>query len=243
MRYNVKGIRRIPADPAERGQKSQIMQSILITSYNANTREDYALRICSDLHIDPFDITMLEPKETKAKIGIEDVRILQKKMFLKPFRSPIKAALIKNAELLTTEAQNSLLKLIEEPPAHTIIILTASNKDALLPTILSRCKIIELKDAAYEISEKEISQNLKTLMSLSSVGTGERLKLAQDLSKNKDEAIIFLEKMILAARKTLIETYSSDYLNLLKSLQRTHTVLKTTNASPRLVLENLFLNL
>ncbi len=232
------------------------MQSILITSYNEKPGEDYALSMCSELKIDPLDITILEPKETKSKIGIEDVRILQKKMFLKPFKSPIKAALIKNAELLTTEAQNSLLKLIEEPPNSTIIILTASNKDALLATILSRCKIIELKDTAHEFSESEISQNLKTLMSLSLAGAGERLKLAQDLSKNKEDAIIFLGKMILTTREALFETYRStklstfnsqlstlNHLNYLTSFQKAHTVLSTTNASPRLTLENLFLNL
>ncbi|MDO8461056.1 MAG: hypothetical protein Q7S38_01295 [bacterium] len=241
------------------------MQSILITSYNEKAKEDYALNVCSDLRIDPFDINILEPKESKDKIGIEDVRILQKKMFLKPFRSPIKAALIKNAESLTPEAQNSLLKLIEEPPPNTIIILTASSKDSLLPTILSRCKIIELKDTAHEFSESEISQNLKILMSLSSAGIGEKLKLAQDLAKNlpagrqgKEEAIVFLEKMILVSRQQMLTNIISlpdtqdepakslradQYLDILKSLQQTHTVLKTTNASPRLTLENLFLNL
>lgn len=228
------------------------MQSIIITSYNAKAKEDYALNMCFDLHIDPFDITILEPKETQSKIGIEDVRILQKKMFLKPFKSPIKAALIKNAESLTPEAQNSLLKLIEEPPLNTIIILIVSSKDILLPTILSRCKIIELKDIAPQISEKEIYQNIKTLMSLSSFGVAERLKLAHDLSKNKEEAIIFLEKMILVVRNELINHFAkekspyfsiSQYLNILVSFQQTHTILKTTNASPRLALENLLLNL
>lgn len=225
------------------------MQSIIITANSAQKREDHALSICSGLKIDPFDITILEPKEDKDKIGIEDVRILQKKMFLKPFKSPVKAALIKNAESLTPEAQNSLLKLIEEPPANTIIILTASSKDMLLSTILSRGKIIELKDESLNLSNREISQYLNILISLCSATIGERLKLAQDLAKNKEEAILWLEKMILIIRQKLISEVNNNngaieqLSNTLTSFQKTHTVFSTTNASPRLALENLFLGL
>jgi replication-associated recombination protein RarA len=80
-------------------------------------------------------------------ISIAAIRDLQKFMQLKtigdqPFR---RAVIIKHAEALTTEAQNAYLKLLEEPPADTLMILTADNPRALLPTIQSRLQTITVR--------------------------------------------------------------------------------------------------
>ncbi len=77
-------------------------------------------------------------------ISIEAVRELQKFLQLKtigtsPYR---RAVLIEQAQALTTEAQNAYLKLLEEPPADTILVMTATSPRALLPTILSRVQTI-----------------------------------------------------------------------------------------------------
>ncbi|MDP3726717.1 MAG: hypothetical protein Q8Q96_00185 [bacterium] len=226
------------------------MQSFIISSKNQSIREEYAKKICGDHHVDRFDIYNVG--QEKGTIGIEEVRNLQKKLFLKPLKSPVKAVVIKNAENLTLEAQNALLKSLEEPPDNTIIILTASNKDLLLPTILSRCKIVELKKEEAQLSKNEISQYLDIFISLRSCGVGERLKLAQEVGKTKEEALVWLEAMIFVIRKELIvqvetenyhELSASQHLNLLTSLQQAYTTLKTTNANPRFALETLFLNL
>lgn len=232
MRYNVK--------------ETKPMQTFLIISRDTLKREKYALKICKDKGIYKFDISVLEQEES---IGIEEVRNLQKKIFLKPLKGDIKATIIKNAQNLTIPAQNALLKILEEPPLDTTIIVTAESKDILLPTILSRCKIIELKESP-KFSEKELTQYAITLTSLITLKVPERLKLAQDTAKNKEEALLWLKKTIFAAREQLIKSVrenqknpASEYLNLLISLNKTHTILSTTNANPRLTLENLFLNL
>lgn len=218
------------------------MQSFVISAKNQSAKEEYVKKICDDHHIDRFDIYALE--QEKGTIGIEEVRNLQKKLFFKPLKSPTKAVVVKNAENLTIIAQNALLKSLEEPPENTIIILTVSNKDLLLPTILSRCKIVELKERDVQLSQNEFSQYLNLLISLRSCEVGERLKLAQDMGKTKEEALSFLETITLAIRKEIIEQPSlPQYLNLLKSFQKTHTILQTTNANPRFTLETLFLNL
>lgn len=82
----------------------------------------------------------------KKTISIEDVRNLQKFMQLKTIgKSRLRrAVIIEQAEHLTTEAQNALLKLLEEPPADTIIVLTAGHIRALLPTIRSRVQLVNL---------------------------------------------------------------------------------------------------
>lgn len=79
-----------------------------------------------------------------ASISIETIRGLQKFLQLKTVgeRPLRRAAIIEYAHMLTTEAQNAFLKLLEEPPADTILVLTASTPRALLPTILSRTQTI-----------------------------------------------------------------------------------------------------
>lgn len=83
----------------------------------------------------------------KDSISIEAVRELQKFLQLKtlgdaPFRRVI---IVEHAEKLTVEAQNAYLKLLEEPPADTLMILTANNPRALLPTIRSRVQSITVQ--------------------------------------------------------------------------------------------------
>jgi DNA polymerase III subunit delta' len=82
--------------------------------------------------------------EPSGSISIEAIRSLQKFLQLKtigdqPFR---RAVLIEHAQGLTTEAQNAYLKLLEEPPADTLLVLTANSPRALLPTIISRAQCI-----------------------------------------------------------------------------------------------------
>lgn len=88
----------------------------------------------------------LQPSDGKA-IGIEAVRDLEHFLSLKipGRRSVARIAIIENAHLLTIEAQNALLKTLEEPPADTVMILTTAQEQSLLPTIRSRLQTIAAK--------------------------------------------------------------------------------------------------
>jgi hypothetical protein len=112
---------------------------------------------------------VIRPEDGKA-IGIETARELDRFLSLKvpSTKSVNRAVVIEDSHLLTTEAQNALLKTLEEPPAGTIIILTASHGQALLPTIHSRVQSITVRrpsqDALSEhftglgFDEKQIGQ-------------------------------------------------------------------------------------
>lgn len=223
------------------------MHSLIIVSKDLQKRQRYLEKLCRENNIDHFDISLLESEKA---IGIESVRNFQEKIFLKPLKSKIKAVILKIDQGITLEAQNALLKILEEPPEDTTIVLSIANEDLLLPTILSRCKTISLDEKQIELSKEEITQYLNILVSLLSSGAGERLKFAQDYGRTKEEALFFLEKMIMAIRKKMIEDQvgkKSDlitqYPNLLISFQPAHKTISTTNVNPRYVLENLFLNL
>jgi DNA polymerase-3 subunit delta' len=223
------------------------MQSILVVCHDKDKRRDYVRSLCEENNIERIDIDWHSFDKT---IGIGDIRSIQKKIILKPIKSKTKAVIIDSRNGFTIEAQNAILKILEEPPSNTAICITSLNKNLMLPTILSRCKIIELKDRGSNLSE-EISQYLDILKSLPQKLVGEKLKLAQDITKDKGDASLWLEKTILAAREILIKhiknendpLFESYYLNILKSFQKAYAIIKTTNANPRLVLENLLLGL
>lgn len=101
-------------------------------------------------------------------IGIEDIRILKKQLSLqanKESNDISRVISIEEADILTSESQNALLKIIEELPERTIICLTTTNKSALLPTITSRCFSISVlpiqKQQALNYSkQKNIDQDI-----------------------------------------------------------------------------------
>ncbi len=86
------------------------------------------------------DLHLLEPLPDKRDIAIEQVRELQQVLSLRPYEASRKACLIYPAERMTVGAANSLLKTLEEPPGHAVIILLAAQTDLLLPTVRSRCQ-------------------------------------------------------------------------------------------------------
>jgi DNA polymerase III delta prime subunit len=229
------------------------MTSFVITAKQKENRISYITEFCSKRNIQKVDITLIE-KDMSAKtatqsIGIDDVKNMQKKIFLKPIKSKEKAVIIEDAQLLTTEAQNALLKVLEEPPANTLLFLGSESKEALLPTILSRCSIVALDQAAYVVTEEEKEKLNAFIKQLPILTTGDKLKIAETQAKNKEEGILWLEKLILTIRDSIISKYTLDTsdtldkLTLLRSFQSLHTLLKTTNVNPRFGWENTLLSL
>lgn len=214
------------------------MNTFIISSKNFEISLEKAGKINEKNKVDKFDIEILEFEKA---LGIEDVRQIQKKIFLKPFKGEKKSTIIVLKNSATVDAQNSMLKLLEEPPVSSLIILITDNYQTLLPTILSRAKIIEIKE--------EITSNSNAINEILNLeGDGDRLFLAAKIYEEKSEAIKFLEEAILGARETMIENVDDkqEALRLRKIIHKielTHYDLKTTNVNTRLALENLFLNL
>ncbi|MCK5429006.1 MAG: AAA family ATPase, partial [Anaerolineales bacterium] len=88
------------------------------------------------------------------EIGIDQVREAQHTASLKAFESKCRVFIIDGADRLSVEASNSLLKILEEPPNDVLLILTAIHKGQIMPTILSRCQIVELHPTAAPVIEK-----------------------------------------------------------------------------------------
>ncbi len=103
------------------------------------------------------DFTVIEPDGNSIKI--EQIRIMQKKIQEKPIISNKKVYIIDNADLMTTDAQNCLLKTLEEPPKFTTIILIGANENSFLVTIKSRCMILHFNRIEDSILKKYIEEN------------------------------------------------------------------------------------
>ena len=107
-----------------------------------------------DSHNNP-DFNIIEPEGKYIKIDI--IRELVKKVYEKPIISTKKVYIINDSGCMTKEAQNSLLKTLEEPPEYVTIILITSNDNMFLPTIKSRCTKIMFN----KLTDKEIKSVLK----------------------------------------------------------------------------------
>ena len=103
------------------------------------------------------DVKILEPKRKARRIPIEDVKALIWFVQLKAYIGKYKIGLIKEADRLTKEAANALLKILEDPPKNTIFILITAHKNILLPTILSRCQEINF----FPVSSNEVSRFIR----------------------------------------------------------------------------------
>lgn len=90
-------------------------------------------------------------------IKVDAVRDIPAFVYQKSYEGGYKAVLIPDAEQMTEQAQNALLKVLEEPPRDTVFVLGARNAKNLLPTILSRCIIVRTR-AAVENAEKQLME-------------------------------------------------------------------------------------
>ena len=98
-------------------------------------------KILSGNHPDIFFV-----EKNKTAVSIDDIRTqIKDNIFVKPYESPYKIYIINEAEKMRSEAQNALLKTLEEPPEYVIMMLLCSSKEMMLPTILSRCVNLELR--------------------------------------------------------------------------------------------------
>ena len=101
-------------------------------------------------------------KEDENSIKIDDIRQMQKKVQELPIVSDRKVYIIDDSELMTTEAQNCLLKTLDEPPNFVTIILIVSNENKILTTIKSRCLKIYFNNLTNEELLKYINDNLNS---------------------------------------------------------------------------------
>ena len=173
------------------------------------------------------DFTLIEPDG--ASIKIDQIRQMQKKIIEAPIISKNKVYIIDDADLMTTEAQNCLLKTLEEPPEFVTIILIGSKESSFLSTIKSRCTIIKFSpieneqiikylNKKYEI--KNISEEMLEIFG-GSIGKAEDLKDKEELfSKIIEivENIKILELPEILKKADIIYKSQEDRIDILEAI-------------------------
>ena len=91
------------------------------------------------------DVVVLERPEGKASIGVDSVRSVLSEVYIKPVQASYKAVVVHEAHLLTTEAQNAMLKIIEEPPDKVVFFLLCDTVAPILQTVISRSVTVNLR--------------------------------------------------------------------------------------------------
>lgn len=225
--------------------------SIVIFDGNKRLRKDKALEFVSkaitkigdwkDLDKNP-DIKVLDIPKDKKSIGIGVVREAIKYLAEKPFAGKNKFLIINDANTLTGEAQNALLKTLEEPPSYVTVILLTKTLNDLLGTVISRCRKIQVVSERIE-SEKD-SVEVNSYHEILNLGLGEKLDWAGEFSKEEREDVLeTLEKWVAEARELMLNSPSVSQLNNVKKIYTAKKTLEETNTNQKLALEALVLNL
>jgi DNA polymerase III gamma/tau subunit len=236
------------------------MQSILATGGTFKKRKEYIYNQLDKLRIWKFNQIHITAQNS---VTIDQVRYLISKLHIKPVadrarharQQSWRAGIILEAEKATIEAQNALLKLLEEPPKTARLFLSAPNPKHLLPTIVSRCKVVRLKTEASGISPhaqefETVVAQLATKSSSSWLAGSKKIiasfQLAEKYGQNRETADEFLKNLLSHTRQRYINRTHhtlpiTHYAQLARKIQLSRRFI-AANVNPRQVLENLLLN-
>lgn len=190
-------------------------------------------------------------------IGVEDIRTqVNNDIGIKPYSSPRKVYIMNEGEKMTVQAQNALLKTLEEPPEYAVILILTSNVDSLLPTILSRCVVLNMKPVPdhkvkkYLMEELEIPDykaNICVAFARGNIGKAKMLASSEEFEKVKEEAVTLVKyindmdisEVVKAIKK--ISEYQfdvTDYLDILSVWYRDALLFKATKDANSLIFKN-----
>lgn len=192
--------------------------------------------------------------EKPNTISVDDIRSqINNDVAIKPYSSPYKIYIVNEAEKMTQQAQNALLKTLEEPPAYAVILLLTANVNALLPTILSRCVVLNMKPVADSQVRAFLMETLQVpdykadvcvAFARGNIGKAKALASSEDFENIKNEALSLLKYIqdmelyeIVAAVKKIGEykIEINDYFDIMAIWYRDVLLFKATRDANHLV--------
>ncbi|MCR4651681.1 MAG: DNA polymerase III subunit delta [Lachnospiraceae bacterium] len=192
-------------------------------------------------------------------IKVEDIREqVNKTVIIKPYESKRKIYIISEAEKMNEQAQNALLKTLEEPPEYITIILLTDNINSLLTTIQSRCVVLQMKPVRDSLVKKFLMDEIKipdyraeicAAFARGNIGKAKILATSEEFDKIKEDAINLLkhlDEMELNEITGTIKDISvykveiNDFLDILAIWYRDALLFKATNDANHLVFRDEF---
>lgn len=204
-------------------------------------------------HPDIIRVTHEKPNT----ISVDDIREqVNNTIDIKPYQGPYKIYIIDQADLMTVQAQNAILKTIEEPPAYAIIMLLTENADTLLPTITSRCVMLKLRNIKDQLIKKYLMEKLEvpdykadmcTAFAQGNLGRAIMLANSEHFNEIRDEAVQLLkyihemdvsEIVKAVTRITAYKLEITDYLDIIMIWYRDVLLYKATKEVDKVVFKD-----
>jgi DNA polymerase-3 subunit delta' len=151
------------ASIAQKVENNQLPHALLFEGGNTLDRKAAAMEVAHALHCGAADLLLIEGGTAANSLHIEEIRALRDSLSLLPNAGDVRIGILLNTQSMTVQAQNALLKVLEEPPNYAYLIMTAPSKSALLDTILSRVSCYSLGVAVEEEADQARQAMLLTL--------------------------------------------------------------------------------
>ena len=185
--------------------------------------------------------------EKPSTISIDDIREqVNNDIVIKPYSSRYKIYIIADADMMTVQAQNALLKTIEEPPEYAVIMLLTENAETLLPTIRSRCVMLKLRNIKDQLVKKYLMEQMEipdykadvcVAFAQGNMGKAIMLATSEHFNEIKEEAVHLLRNINEMDLNELIDAVKrcmsykleiSDYLDVIAIWYRDVLIYKAT---------------
>lgn len=241
----------------EKGSGKKLLAGLLAQTLQCQKKETEPCMECQScrqaVSLNQPDIIRVTHEKANT-ISVEDIRTqVNGDIMVRPYSSPYKIYIIDEAEKLSAQAQNALLKTIEEPPVYGVILLLTSNTGMLLPTIRSRCVLLNLKPVPDETVKTYLTEQMGvekyraeicTAFAQGNVGKAKRLAQSESFSEMLEHAlhlVKYIQEMevpeLLADLKRINEYKMeiNDYLDILAVWYRDVLLFKATRDADSIV--------
>ena len=244
----------------ERGSGKKMLANLFAMTLLCETGDNEPCGKChsckqaeSGNHPDIIRVTHEKPNS----ISVDDIRTqVNNTVDIKPYQGPYKVYIIPQADMMTPQAQNAILKTIEEPPSYAVFLLLTENAETLLPTINSRCVMLKLRNIKDTLIKKYLMENLEipdykadmcTAFAQGNMGRAIMLANSDHFNEIREEAVQLLKHIsemelneIVAAVKN-ISVYKleiTDYLDILMIWYRDVLLYKATKEIDKVVFKD-----
>ncbi len=211
------------------------------------------LQAQSGNHPDIIHVTHEKP----GSISVEEIRTqVVSTVEIRPYESAYKVYIIPQADQMTVQAQNALLKTLEEPPAYVVLLLLTENADQLLPTVTSRCVMLKLRNIKDTLIQKYLTESLQvpedradlcTAFAQGNLGRAMMLAQSDSFDEIRKEAVYLLTHVDEMEMEDIVEAVSSvtqyklevtDYLDILMIWYRDVLYYKATKDLSRVLFKD-----
>ena len=244
----------------ERGSGKKMLANLFAMTLLCETGDNEPCGKChsckqaeSGNHPDIIRVTHEKPNS----ISVDDIRTqVNNTVDIKPYQGPYKVYIIPQADMMTPQAQNAILKTIEEPPSYAVFLLLTENAETLLPTINSRCVMLKLRNIKDTLIKKYLMENLEipdykadmcTAFAQGNMGRAIMLANSDHFNEIREEAVQLLKHIsemelneIVAAVKN-ISVYKleiTDYLDIIMIWYRDVILYKATKEIDKVVFKD-----